>query len=168
MVPVDRSQATQEEKRCALEEVLHSATMARSDRLKNVLRFLCEAEMEGRPGDLNEYTIGVKALGQPHDFSPAGNSAVRSRVYELRQRLERYYSTEAPDAAVQIHLAKGTYVPRFVRAEGEAGQSKAAAPVGAKIWLIAGGAFSVGALLMAAFTLPSRSAGEAKPWTPEL
>src|SRR5690349_2970939 len=90
---------------------------ARSDRLKNLLRFLCEAEIEGRAAELSEYAIGVQALGQPESYSPAENSTVRSRVHELRQRLDKFYRTESPAAGVQIQLAKGTYVPRFVRAE---------------------------------------------------
>jgi hypothetical protein len=37
-----------EEKREALNLVFRSQTFARSDRLKNLLRFVCEAEIEGR------------------------------------------------------------------------------------------------------------------------
>jgi len=170
MVPVDRSHATPEEKRCALNDVLNSSTLARSDRLKNLLRFLCEAEIDGRAADLNEYSIGVKALGQPHDFSPAENSAVRSRVYELRQRLEKFYSTEATGAPVQIHLAKGTYVPSFVRIEPEPAPVPAPLPVPSsrKIWIVGAAAFLAGALAMAAALFPSRPVAATSAWTPEL
>ena len=115
MVPVYQSQATTEEKRDALNEVLSSATLARTDRLKNLLRYLCEAEIEGRGSELNEYAIGVQALGQPAGYSPTENSAVRSRIHELRHRLDKFYSTESPAAPVRIQLLKGSYVPSFVR-----------------------------------------------------
>jgi hypothetical protein len=59
------------EKREALNLVFQSQTFSRSDRLKNLLRFICEAEIEGRCNDLNEYAIGVEALGRPPGFSPA-------------------------------------------------------------------------------------------------
>jgi hypothetical protein len=39
---------------------------------------------------------------------------VRTRVYDLRQRLSEYYQLENPAAAVRIEIPKGAYVPRFV------------------------------------------------------
>jgi hypothetical protein len=180
MVPVDRSQATPEEKRRSLDEVLSSATLARSDRLKNLLRFLCESEIDGRSAELNEYEIGVQALGQPAGYSPAENSAVRSRVYELRHKLETFYSTEAPEAPLRIQLLKGTYVPKFVRREHAVapGLDGAAGAPRWRLWLVGGAAFLAGALLM--FVVPYRwnaapgaasvlaKAGAGTPWTPEL
>jgi len=96
-----------------LEKILQSETFARSERLKSLLRFLCEAEIEGREHELNEYAIGTMALGRPPDFAPLEDSTVRSRVHELRQRLEKYYALEAPSAPIRIELRKGSYVPRF-------------------------------------------------------
>ena len=61
-----------EAKVIALEEVLHSETFARSERLKSLLRFLCEAEIDGREQELNEYTIGTMALGPAAGFRAAG------------------------------------------------------------------------------------------------
>jgi hypothetical protein len=183
MVPVASGPITSEEKRAALSEALQSATLARSDRLKNLLRFLCEAEIEGRAGELNEYVIGVQALGQPATYSPAENSAVRSRIYELRQRLEKFYSTEAAAAALRIQLAKGSYIPRFVRSLAMEPEIKTAVaavasrkrrPPASAAALAA--AFAAGALLMLLvlrMPLPARFA--ARPalspgtqWTPEM
>jgi hypothetical protein len=105
-----------EEKREALDLVFRSQTFSRSDRLKNLLRFICEAEIEGRPDDLNEYAIGIGALGRPMDFSPGEDSSVRSRAYELRRKLEKLYASEAPDAQVRVAIPKGSYLPQFSRA----------------------------------------------------
>src|SRR5580704_12165880 len=102
-----------EEKSRILEKVLQSETFARSERLKNLLRFLCEAEIGGRESELNEYAIATIALGRPESFAPLEDSSVRSRVHELRQRLEKYYAHEAVSAAARIELRKGSYVPRF-------------------------------------------------------
>jgi hypothetical protein len=98
-----------------LELVCGSHTFARLDRLRALLRFICEAEMDGRQDNLNEYVIGVEALGRREGYSPSEDSCVRSRVYELRQRLERFYTTEAPDAPLRIDVPKGSYIPRYVR-----------------------------------------------------
>ncbi|MES1258719.1 MAG: hypothetical protein ABUS51_09820, partial [Acidobacteriota bacterium] len=118
--------AGSEDKIRALEDVLQSETFSRSERLKSLLRFLCEAEIAGRESELNEYSIGTEALGRPKDFSPLEDSSVRSRAYELRQKLEKYYSHEAPSSAIRIELRRGSYVPRFcvVPAEDEAAASE--------------------------------------------
>jgi hypothetical protein len=104
-----------EEKREALDLVLRSQTFSRSDRLKNLLRFVCEAEIEGRCDHLNEYAIGTEALGRPPSFSPGEDSSVRSRAYELRRKLEKFYGAEAAEAVVRIEIPKGSYLPRFTR-----------------------------------------------------
>jgi len=104
-----------EEKRLALTRVLESRTFGRSDQLRAFLRYVCEAELEGRANQLNEYALGVSVLGRPEGYSPAEDSSVRSRAYELRNKLKAYYQTEAPDDPIQIEIEKGAYVPRFQR-----------------------------------------------------
>lgn len=106
-----------EEKRNALDLVLQSRVFLRCDQLKRMLRFICEAEIEGRTGELSEYIIGVEALGRPASYNPVEDSTVRTRAYELRHKLTRFYSTEAPDAPIRIEIEKGAYVPRFVRSQ---------------------------------------------------
>jgi len=103
-----------EEKQATLGAVLASETFARGGQLRAFLRFVCEREMAGHASELTEYLIGTKALGRPEDFSPLEDSSVRTRAYELRQRLQKYYANENPDALVRIELPKGTYAPHFV------------------------------------------------------
>jgi hypothetical protein len=104
-----------EEKRQALERVLDSRTFTRSDQLRGFLRYICEAEFEGRAHELNEYALGVSVLGRPANYSPAEDSCVRSRAYELRNKLKSYYRAEAPADPIQIEIDKGAYIPRFER-----------------------------------------------------
>ena len=111
------SPASTEEKRAALAAVLGSEALARSEQLRAFIRYVCEEEIEGRGNELTEYWIGIHALGRPPEFSPLEDSSVRTRAYELRQRLQKYYETENPDAAIRIELPKGTYAPRFVAAK---------------------------------------------------
>src|SRR6266496_5868288 len=106
----------EEEKRQALDRVLASRTFSRSDQLRNFLRYVCEAEFEGRGQGLNEYVLGVSVLGRPSDYSPAEDSCVRSRAYELRNKLKTYYRLEAPSDPLQIDIRKGAYIPQFQRA----------------------------------------------------
>jgi hypothetical protein len=109
-----------DEKRAALARVLESRTFGRADQLRAFLRYVCEAELAGRAHELNEYALGVSVLGRREGYSPAEDSGVRSRAYELRGKLRSYYRDEAPDDPVQIEIEKGAYVPRFHRRGGDA------------------------------------------------
>ena len=109
---------TAAEKQAALRAILDSETFSRSEQLRSFLRFICEMEAAGRSAELTEYLIGVKALGRPESYSPLEDSSVRTRAYELRQRLQKFYDQEQPkaqpDLAVRIELPKGSYSPRYV------------------------------------------------------
>jgi hypothetical protein len=107
---------TAAEKREATERVLNSETFARSEQLRRFLQYVCEMEIDGRGCELNEYMIGVDVLHRPKGYSPGNDSSVRSRAYELRQRLERYYEKESAGSPIRIELPKGSYVPLFIDA----------------------------------------------------
>src|SRR5581483_1727283 len=103
-----------EQKRVALEAVLHSQTFARSDQLTSFLKYVCEMELAGRGQELTEYLIGIEALGRPASYSPGDDSAVRTRAFALRKKLQDFYEQEQPDATLRIELLKGSYCPHFV------------------------------------------------------
>ncbi|MBL8206450.1 MAG: hypothetical protein JNM09_19590 [Blastocatellia bacterium] len=107
---------TSEQKCAALEAVLHSQTFARADQLKCFLKYVCEMEMAGRGHELTEYLIGIEALGRPASYSPGEDSAVRTRAFALRKKLQEFYEDEQPNAVLRIELLKGSYCPHFVEA----------------------------------------------------
>src|SRR6516164_11088286 len=104
-----------DEKRACLEAVLNSATFARSAQLRSLLRYICEREIAGHTEDLTEYQIAVDVLGRRKDTDLADDASVRNRAYELRQRLERLYSTEQPQAPIRIEIPRGGYIPFYTR-----------------------------------------------------
>lgn len=104
-----------EEKHTALSKALNSRVFARSEQLKAFLRYICEADTARSGSPLNEYVIGVEVLGRPEGYSPAEDSSVRTRAYELRQKLEKLYSLELPEEEIQISIPKGTYTPQYLR-----------------------------------------------------
>lgn len=108
------------EKREALETVLASSTFSRSAQLRAFLRHICEKEIAGQTAQLNEYEIAVEALGRRKDVDLTDDSTVRNRAYELRQRLDKFYTTEQPRARLRIEIPRGGYVPAFVRQAPEA------------------------------------------------
>ena len=95
--------------------MLNGATFARSAQLRAFLKYICEMEMAGRTAQLNEYEIAVEVLGRRKDVDLTDDSSVRNRAYELRQRLEKHYAAEQPQASVRIEIPRGGYVPAFVR-----------------------------------------------------
>ncbi len=109
------SPVAENEKRVVLETVIGSTTFARSVQLRALLRYICERELTGHSSELTEYQIAVDVLGRRKDFNLTDDSSVRNRVYELRQRLERYYSSENPAASIHIDSPRGGYVPYYVR-----------------------------------------------------
>lgn len=115
MQVVVSSPVSPDQKQEALRQVLESETLARSEQLRSFLRYVCQLEIDGRGAEINEYRIGVEALGRPSSFSPSEDSSVRSRAYELRQKLARYYDTENRAAELRIEFFKGSYQPRFVQ-----------------------------------------------------
>src|SRR5690242_2596625 len=104
-------------RRVALEQVLQTQTFARSEQMRKFLRYVCEMEISGRGAEIKEYLIGVEVFKRPADYSPANDSSVRSRAWELRQKLEEIYTHELSDAPVRIVLPKGSYVPVFQERE---------------------------------------------------
>ena len=102
-----------EDREQALRSVLESQTFARSEQLKNFLRYVCELEIGGRGGEIKEYSIGVEALGRPSSYSTTADSSVRRRAFELRHKLEEAYNGELASSEVRIELPKGSYVPVF-------------------------------------------------------
>lgn len=110
-LPANESQARE-----ALEAILTSSTLARSEQLRHFLRYVCERTLAGHGKEINEYSVAVEALGKPADFSPGEDSIVRRSAYELRQKLFKYYELEQPTAQIRIELPKGSYAPRFVAA----------------------------------------------------
>jgi hypothetical protein len=110
-VSVSLSKEAKEEE---LNSVLASTTFARSDQLRSFLRYVCKVEMEGRVEELNEYLVGVEALGRPESYSPADDSSVRSRAWELRQKLLKLYSSERLDSHIRIELPRGGYAPQYL------------------------------------------------------
>lgn len=102
------------QKSAALEAVLYSQTFSRADQLKSFLKYVCEMEMAGRGQELTEYLIGIEALGRPASYSPGDDSAVRTRAFALRKKLQEFYEHEHPNAPLRIELPKGSYCPHFV------------------------------------------------------
>ncbi|MBL8238131.1 MAG: hypothetical protein JNM66_11960 [Bryobacterales bacterium] len=104
-----QSGAFQEE----LQRVLASDSFRSAEALRRLLSYLAEAHLSGTDRQLKEYTIGRDVMGKPDNYDPRVDASVRVQVGKLRQRLERYYSTEAPGSPYLLTLPKGHFSLAF-------------------------------------------------------
>ncbi|HBY64463.1 MAG TPA: hypothetical protein DEH78_31980 [Solibacterales bacterium] len=148
-----------------LARLLASDTLRTSESLRRLLAYLGEAHLNGIGRDLKEYTIGRDVMGKPPDYDPRVDASVRVQIGKLRQRLDQYYSIEAPEAPVQIRLPKGHF--ELVVAHPPAKEAPPVAePQTAGPWRgVAFGLALVCAILSAALVLVLRPAG-ARPSLP--
>ena len=103
----------------SLERVLHSALFKDALQLQSLLRYIVENSIKGHDDALKERIIGMNVFGRKPDYETADDPIVRSRVGQLRRRLEQYYlSGEAEGASVQILIPHGSYRPTFVLRPG--------------------------------------------------
>jgi hypothetical protein len=172
----DKPEQSVDPRRAALEEVLRSHAFARSEQLRGFLRYVCEKEIAGRGSEIKEYSIGVEVFRRGDDYSPASDSTVRSRAWELRQKLDEYYTTEMPGAPLRIVLPKGSYLPAFVEAVRPelqpvppAGTGPAFAGARPRLrWLPLAASFAAGFCLCALLALAGRQIFERHPGTPQV
>jgi TolB-like protein/Tfp pilus assembly protein PilF len=97
-----------------LGRILSSRTFRAAEREKTFLRHVVERTIEGRGGELKEYTIGVEAFERGDGFDPRRDTIVRTEARNVRRRLARYYEGEGHSDPVRIELPKGGYTPQFV------------------------------------------------------
>ena len=109
-----------EEQQQALRRALDSRTFSRSEQMRSFLEYVCRAAFRGESATITEYVIGTEVLHRPPGYSPAEDSSVRTRAYELRQKLERLYAEELINESIRIVIPKGAYTPQFLRRESDA------------------------------------------------
>lgn len=80
-----------------------------SDRLRRLVEYLVLETIEGRAGQVKEYSVGLSVFGKPDSFDPKVDSTVRSEVSKLRAKLRLYYETEGRGNPVVLSIPRGGY-----------------------------------------------------------
>lgn len=106
-------QASADEVREALGQLLASSQFSASPRASRFLRFVVEASLAGSADHLKEYLLGVEVFDRKSSFDPRVDTIVRVEAVKLRNRLRAYYRGRGRSAPVIIELPKGRYVPQF-------------------------------------------------------
>jgi hypothetical protein len=107
-----------EQERAELEVVLSSDVFARSPKVAQILKYVCEAHFAGRSHEIKEYNIAIDVFGRPAGFDQAHDSIVRVEAHRLRKRLQEFYTGQGAGHEMQLVLLPGNYVPHFVRRKG--------------------------------------------------
>ncbi|MBX9466239.1 MAG: hypothetical protein KL840_25225 [Aquamicrobium sp.] len=99
--------------RDALERILASEVFARSERARDLLRYLIEQDLAGNADRLKGYSIAVDVFHKDDRFDPATDTVVRVQAGRLRDLLQQYYDGDGADDPLHIAVPRGSYVPEY-------------------------------------------------------
>ncbi len=109
--PPEAAQAA--EIRAYVERLTNSPAFALSSRRTRLLKYLVERALAGEGDRINEYAIGRDVFDKPASFDPRIESAVRTEVSRLRQKLKEYYASAGRADRIVIDFPPRGYGPAF-------------------------------------------------------
>ncbi|HVX65229.1 MAG TPA: hypothetical protein VHA11_01430 [Bryobacteraceae bacterium] len=155
-----------------MERVAASSSFQKSNRLRELLLFLCERALADPNGMIREVDIGTGVFGRQPGYDTAQDPLVRVQVSQLRKKLQQYFLEEGQNEPFAIEIPKGAYTPVFSprpveASEPDAGRPRRAAWLGRNrltlaLALVAAASLSVAAWALfrpAPLRLPGRAAG---------
>ncbi|MET3661063.1 tetratricopeptide repeat protein [Aquamicrobium ahrensii] len=101
--------------RKTLERVLASNAFSRSERARDLLRYLVEREQAGQADRLKGFAIAVDVFGKDVDFDPSTDAVVRVQAGRLRELLQQYSASEGASDPLRIVVPRGGYIPEYVQ-----------------------------------------------------
>ena len=96
-----------------LDRLLASQTFGRSERARELLRYLVEREQAGEADKLKGFSIAVDVFGKDAGFDPSTDAVVRVQAGRLRELLDQYFSGEGADEPIRIVIPRGSYIPSY-------------------------------------------------------
>ena len=106
---------SEEEVRQALGRILASKYFSHAPKKQRFLNLICDAYLNGRAGELNEYLIGREVFDRDDNYSPSSDPIVRVGAHDVRKKLELYYNNEGANDEVRLEIPVGSYEPVFIR-----------------------------------------------------
>ncbi len=104
-----------DEVRQVLENIFRSKHFVNAHKKKKFLRLICDFYLEGKAHELNEHILGYDVFGRDKNYNPSDDPIVRVFAYEIRKKLEVYYSHEGAQDAIRLDIPAGSYQPVFSR-----------------------------------------------------
>lgn len=97
------------------DDILQSKEFEASERLKQLLKYLVHAHLQGET--LKEVTIANEVFHKGGDAADSDYTTVRSSVYQLRKKLTNYYNKEGRGDKYRLVIPKGHYRVKFIANE---------------------------------------------------
>lgn len=121
-----------------IERITASPPFQRSERLRDLLRFLAERSIQGQIQDLSEHRIGSAVFGKARDYSVVEDSSVRVHVRQLRFKLHEYFDGEGRSETSTVEIPKGAYTTFFRSLEETTSTTHVpvSVPYDPKFWLV--------------------------------
>src|SRR2546423_1889157 len=98
-----------------LDSIFKSKHFVNAHKKKKFLRLICDFYLEGRAQELNEHILGYDVFGRDKSYNPSDDPIVRVFAYEIRKKLEVYYSHEGINDPIRLDIPAGSYQPVFTR-----------------------------------------------------
>ncbi len=96
-----------------LDRILAYPEFQASDRRRDLLRYIVEEALAGRPSQIKATTIAMAVFDRGPDFDQQSDPVVRLEARKLRRDLDNYYAGAGRDDPILIAVPKGGYVPVF-------------------------------------------------------
>ncbi len=100
-----------------------------SKRYPAMLKYIVDATLDGRSGNLKERTLGVEVFGREPDYDTSADPVVRLSAGEVRKRIAQYYHENGSRSRVQIELPLGSYVPEILLRVPETPEAQSASVI---------------------------------------
>jgi serine/threonine-protein kinase len=100
-----------------LEKILNSSTFGETVRLRDFLKYIVSAALEGKGESIKEYHIAVEVFGRKESFDPRLDPIVRVEASRLRSKMKQYVETEGRQDQLVILIPKGRYVPAIIMSD---------------------------------------------------
>lgn len=105
------------ERRALVQRVLWSREVARSERVRDFLTYVCERALEDADAHVPEQEIGHRVFGRPENYDPHDDNIVRVTAGNTRRKLEKYFIANGISEPVILEIPKGKYTPVFKERE---------------------------------------------------
>ncbi len=97
-----------------LEAIVSSYHFRGSKRYPALLRYVVNAALDGRAGDLKERTLGIEVFDRDPDYDTSADTVVRFTAGEVRKRIAQYYHENGEISRIHIEIPRGSYAPEFI------------------------------------------------------
>jgi len=107
------SLAARKDRRTLVQRVLWSQEIARCQRIRDFLAYVCDRALEDPGAEIHEQEIGHQVFNRAADYDTHDDNIVRVTASNTRKKLEQYFDSEGVSEPIVLEIPKGRYTPIF-------------------------------------------------------